>query len=83
MWKSMTPDEVFTEKFPASLGKHAVGKIIVAGHTGVGPMHAREGRMRAVVAQDRFFEIGSPEGLAALEERLRRPAAAVQGWAVR
>ena len=44
---------------------------------------AREGRMRAVVAQDRFFEIGSPEGLAALEERLRRPAAAVEGWAVR
>ena len=31
---------------------------------------AKEGRMRAVVAEERFFEIGSPEGLAALEKRL-------------
>lgn len=31
---------------------------------------AKEGRMRAVVAEERFFEIGSPEGLAALEQRL-------------
>lgn len=31
---------------------------------------AKDGRMRAVVAQERFFEIGSPEGLAALEARL-------------
>ncbi|WP_299487294.1 metallophosphoesterase [uncultured Gordonia sp.] len=46
MWASMTTDEVLTEKFPPSLGPTSVGKIIVAGHTGVGPMHAREGRMR-------------------------------------
>lgn len=32
---------------------------------------ARAGRLRAVVACERFFEIGSPEGLAALEEHLR------------
>jgi NDP-sugar pyrophosphorylase family protein len=31
---------------------------------------AREGKMGAVVAKDRFFEIGSPEGLADLERRL-------------
>ncbi|MGB3604360.1 MAG: metallophosphoesterase [Gordonia sp. (in: high G+C Gram-positive bacteria)] len=46
MWKAMTTAETFTEKYPPSLGKHAVGKLIVAGHTGVGPLHAREGRMR-------------------------------------
>ncbi|GEE02397.1 serine/threonine protein phosphatase [Gordonia spumicola] len=46
MWASMTTAETFTEKYPPSLGKHAVGKVIVAGHTGVGPLHAREGRMR-------------------------------------
>jgi len=32
---------------------------------------AREGRMRAVVAAERFYEIGSPEGLAALDAKLR------------
>ena len=32
---------------------------------------ARAGRMRAVVAGERFYEIGSPEGLAALDVRLR------------
>lgn len=46
MWKAMTTDEMLTEKFPPSLGAHTVGKIIVAGHTGVGPLHAKEGRMR-------------------------------------
>lgn len=46
MWKAMTTDEMLTEKFPPSLGEHTVGKIIVAGHTGVGPLHAREGRIR-------------------------------------
>ncbi|MGI6795745.1 metallophosphoesterase [Gordonia sihwensis] len=46
MWKAMTPDETFTEKFPPSLGPTSVGKIVVAGHVGVGPLHAKEGRMR-------------------------------------
>jgi len=32
---------------------------------------AREGRMRAVVATERFYEIGSEEGLLALDARLR------------
>ena len=32
---------------------------------------AGEGRMRAVVANERFYEIGSPEGLLALDARLR------------
>ncbi len=32
---------------------------------------ARAGRMRAVVAPERFYEIGSPEGLADLEMKLR------------
>jgi NDP-sugar pyrophosphorylase family protein len=32
---------------------------------------AREGRMRAVVAPERFYEIGSPEGLLSLDARLR------------
>jgi NDP-sugar pyrophosphorylase family protein len=32
---------------------------------------ARAGRMRAVVAPERFYEIGSPEGLAGLDARLR------------
>jgi len=32
---------------------------------------ARDGRMRAVVAPERFYEIGSPEGLAGLDARLR------------
>jgi N-acetyl-alpha-D-muramate 1-phosphate uridylyltransferase len=32
---------------------------------------ARAGRMRAVVAKERFYEIGSPQGLAALDARLR------------
>ncbi|MGB3605344.1 MAG: metallophosphoesterase [Gordonia sp. (in: high G+C Gram-positive bacteria)] len=46
MWKAVTIDETFTEKFPPSLGPTSVGKVIVAGHTGVGPLHAKEGRMR-------------------------------------
>ncbi|MCF8610192.1 metallophosphoesterase [Gordonia sp. HY285] len=46
MWASMTTAEIFTEKFPPSLGPTSVGKVIVAGHVGVGPLHAREGRMR-------------------------------------
>jgi len=33
---------------------------------------AAQKRLRAYVARERFFEIGSPEGLAALDERLRR-----------
>jgi NDP-sugar pyrophosphorylase family protein len=32
---------------------------------------ARKQRLRAWVAHERFYEIGSPEGLAALEERLK------------
>jgi MurNAc alpha-1-phosphate uridylyltransferase len=32
---------------------------------------AEAGRMRAVVAKERFYEIGSPEGWAALDARLR------------
>ena len=32
---------------------------------------ASAGRMRAVVATERFYEIGSPEGLAALDAKLR------------
>ena len=32
---------------------------------------ARKHRLRACVAHERFYEIGSPEGLAALEERLK------------
>jgi MurNAc alpha-1-phosphate uridylyltransferase len=32
---------------------------------------ARKRRLRAWVAHERFYEIGSPEGLAALEERLK------------
>lgn len=32
---------------------------------------ARKHRLRACVARERFYEIGSPEGLAALEERLK------------
>jgi NDP-sugar pyrophosphorylase family protein len=31
---------------------------------------ARAGRMRAIVARERFYEIGSPEGLEALDRRL-------------
>lgn len=31
---------------------------------------ARRGKLRAYLATERFYEIGSPEGLAALEERL-------------
>ena len=46
MWKSMTPDKMLTEQYPPSLGKHSVGKTIVAGHVGVGRLHAQEGRMR-------------------------------------
>lgn len=46
IWKAMTTDEVLTEKFPPSFGPTSVGKIVVAGHVGVGPLHAREGRMR-------------------------------------
>jgi N-acetyl-alpha-D-muramate 1-phosphate uridylyltransferase len=32
---------------------------------------AKAGRMRAVVAPERFYEIGSPEGLAAIDAKLR------------
>ena len=32
---------------------------------------ARQKRLRACVARDRFFEIGSPEGLAGLDGYLR------------
>ncbi len=32
---------------------------------------AKERRMRAVVARERFFEVGSPDGLQALEQHLR------------
>lgn len=43
-WKTMTPDEVFTDKYPPSLGKTSVGKVVVAGHVGVSGMHAEQGR---------------------------------------
>ncbi|WP_411815811.1 metallophosphoesterase family protein [Gordonia sp. SND2] len=46
MWKSMTPGRMLTEKYPPSLGPNLVGRIIVAGHVGVGPLHADAGRMR-------------------------------------
>jgi MurNAc alpha-1-phosphate uridylyltransferase len=36
---------------------------------------ASEKRLRATLARDRFFEIGSPEGLAALDQWLTRSAA--------
>jgi len=36
---------------------------------------ARQGRLRACVARERFFEIGSPEGLAELDRHLRTKAA--------
>lgn len=35
---------------------------------------ARQGRLRACVARERFFEIGSPEGLGALDQHLRTRA---------
>jgi N-acetyl-alpha-D-muramate 1-phosphate uridylyltransferase len=41
-----------------------------AGLEGIQEALAREVRMRAVVAKERFYEIGSPEGLAALDARL-------------
>ncbi len=34
---------------------------------------AARGRLRSWVARERFYEIGSPEGFAALEERLSKP----------
>ncbi len=46
MWKAMATDEMLTEKVPPSLGPTSVGKVIVAGHVGVGPLHAREGRLK-------------------------------------
>lgn len=46
MWKAMTTERTFTEKFPPSLGPTSVGKIVVAGHVGVCPLHAREGRLK-------------------------------------
>ncbi|GAA2375793.1 metallophosphoesterase [Gordonia cholesterolivorans] len=46
MWKSMTPTEMLNEKFPPTLGPNRIGKIIVAGHTGVGALHAKQGRLK-------------------------------------
>jgi N-acetyl-alpha-D-muramate 1-phosphate uridylyltransferase len=58
-----------------ALRKDAVARLPAGETAGLDRLQhelAKEGRMRAVVAQDRFFEIGSPEGLAALEQRLGR-----------
>ena len=41
------------------------------GLEGIQTTVAQAGRMRAVVAPERFYEIGSPEGLLALDARLR------------
>jgi NDP-sugar pyrophosphorylase family protein len=40
---------------------------------------ARQKRLRAVVARDRFFEIGSPEGLATLDRWLTAPVSGTPG----
>ncbi|MBL9007825.1 MAG: NTP transferase domain-containing protein [Myxococcales bacterium] len=35
---------------------------------------ARRSRLRAVIAEERFYEIGSPEGLSTLEQKLKGPS---------
>lgn len=45
-WRLATPDHVFMFKYPETHGPNVIGKVIVAGHVGVGAMHAAEGRMR-------------------------------------
>lgn len=45
-WEAMTPERMLTEKYPPSLGAHRVGETIVAGHVGVGPLHAAQGRLK-------------------------------------
>ncbi|MFE5775529.1 metallophosphoesterase [Brachybacterium sp. NPDC056505] len=39
LWRQATPDYVFTEKYPASVGSHEVGKTIVAGHVQTFQLH--------------------------------------------
>jgi NDP-sugar pyrophosphorylase family protein len=48
----------------------AIPEGVKAGLEEIQTRLARAGRMRAVVAAERFYEIGSPEGLLALDARL-------------
>ena len=43
-----------------------------SGLDGIQTELAKQKRLRAVVARDRFFEIGSPEGLSTLDEWLAK-----------
>ena len=59
-----------------ALRKSAVLELPERQRSGLDELQTRlaaRGRLRALVARERFYEIGSPEGLAALEERLSKP----------
>lgn len=71
-----TRDPVFDHiDYGAVALRHSVIEAVRAGEAvgldGLQHDLARRGRMRAVVAGERFYEIGSPEGLDALDLRLR------------
>jgi NDP-sugar pyrophosphorylase family protein len=57
-----------------ALRRHLVEELPLGERRGLEQLQtelARSGRMRAVVAPERFYEIGSPEGLSSLDARLR------------
>ncbi len=59
-----------------ALRKSAILELPEGQRSGLDELQTRlaaRGRLRAWVARERFYEIGSPEGLAALEERLSKP----------
>ena len=56
-----------------ALRREVIAEVAVGHPSGLDTIQtalAREKRLRAVVARDRFFEIGSPEGLSTLDEWL-------------
>ncbi len=79
------PALTFIDYGALALRRSAVARAVAGESCGLDRLQrdlAREGRMRAVIVKERFFEIGTPEGLAMLEERLRRPAGAAEGRTV-
>ena len=71
-----SPDVTFIDYGAVALRREVVSALpegAALGLDGVQADLARRGRLRALVARERFFEIGSEAGLAELDRKLRTP----------
>ncbi|HEX7351647.1 metallophosphoesterase [Brachybacterium sp.] len=61
LWRHATPDYVLTEKNPASVGPHEVGKTIVAGHVQTSQLHGDPGQHGVYADEGHIYVDGSVE----------------------